>query len=400
MAKYKYRAMNTQKEIFEGTKEAESTQEVIDFIGANGYYPLLVEEVIESKEINIEINKKVKLRDISVFCRQFYTMLDAGVPILRCLEILASQTENKILKDTLKVIQKDVERGEPLSDSMKKHEKIFPELLISLVEAGEASGNLDKIMQRMSMHYEKESKTVNKVKTAMIYPVMLSIIATLAVIFILVFVMPTFKEIFEQTGADLPWSTQLLLNSGDFLKNNALILIIIAGLIGFLIKRYLNTEKGKVFKSEMALKIPALNKLNQMNIVSRFTRTMSVLLASGMPLMKSLEIVSNVVENRVAQKALRHVESEVSKGESFNTAIRETDLFPQMLYSMIEIGENTGALDDILNKTADFYDEELDTTIQSTVALMEPILIVVMGLVVGFIIMSVMLPLYESYGSM
>lgn len=400
MAKFRYRAMNTNKEIFEGTKEAKSTQEVIDFIGANGYYPLLVEEVIESKEINLEFNKKVKLKDISVFCRQFYTMLDAGVPILKCLEILTDQTENKVLKDTLKSVLRDVERGDPLSDSFKKHSDIFPELLISLVEAGEASGNLDKIMERMSTHYEKESKTANKVKTAMIYPVMLSIIATAAVIFILVFVMPTFQEIFEQTGADLPWSTRFLLGSGDFLINNALIIVIVCGLIGFLLKRYFDTENGKIFKSKMSLKIPAIKKLNQMTIVSRFTRTMAILLGSGMPLIKSLQIVSHVVENKIAENALKDVEDKVSKGESLTTSVKETDIFPQMLYSMIEIGENTGALDDILNKTADFYDEELDTAIQSTVALMEPVLIVVMGLIVGFIIMSVMLPLYESYGSM
>ena len=398
MAKFKYRAMNADEEKFEGTREADSKQEVIDYIASNGYYPLLVDEVIESKEIKLNLKpRKVKVRDISVFCRQFYTMLDAGVPILTCLEILSNQTENEILRNAVVEVYRDVERGEVLSESMRKQSKVFPDLLVSLVEAGEASGNLDSIMLRMATHFEKENKIRNKVKNAMIYPIILSLVAIVAVVFILIYVMPTFNDIFSQTSTELPWYTKMLLGSGDFLKDNGLLLlIIIAGFAGG-IKYYFNTENGAIVKSRLQFKIPAINKLNEMMIVSRFTRTLSTLLASGMPVIKALDIVCGVVENKIAQSSLIEVQDKVTRGQSLNLSIRETDIFPEMLYSMIKIGEDTGSLDDILNKTADFYDEELETTIQATVALMEPILIVVMGLVIGFIIISVMLPMYDSY---
>lgn len=397
MPKFKYRAMNTEDEKFEGFREADSKQEVIDFIASNGYYPLLVEEIVESTELKFNINSKVKIKDISIFCRQFYTMLDAGVPILTCLEILSTQTENKNLKEAIIEIRGDVEKGELLSVSMKKHNKVFPDLLVNLVEAGEVSGTLNSIMLRMSIHYEKENKINNKVKNAMIYPFVLSIVAVVAVVFILVYVMPTFQGIFEDTGTTLPWSTKLLLGSGDFIKENWLKLFVFIAIIGISIKTYFKTEKGKILKSKLDLKVPVINKMNKMIIVSRFTRTLSTLLASGITLTRALEIVSTVVGNKIAEDLLIGVKEKVVRGESLNISMRETKIFPEMLYSMIKIGEDTGSIDDILNKTADFYDEELEATIQATVALAEPLLIVVMGAVIGFIIISVMLPMYDSY---
>lgn len=397
MANFKYRAMKSEGEKIEGSREADSKGEVIEFISSNGYYPLMVEEIIESSKIELSFNEKVKLKDISIFCRQFYTMLDAGVPILTCLNILSKQTQKKKLKEAILEIEKEVETGGVLSDAMRKQKKVFPDLLISLIEAGEASGTLDSIMLRMSSHYEKENKTNNKVKNAMIYPVILSLVAVIAVVFILVYVMPTFKSIFEQSGTVLPWSTKLLLGSGDFIKNNFIgILVMLVGII-IGVKYYFNTEKGMIFTSDMKLKLPIIKRFTEMVIVSRFTRTLSTLLASGLPLIKAIDIVSSVVGNKIAEKALLQVKEKISKGEELNTSMRETGIFPEMLYSMVKIGEETGSIDDILSKTADFYDEELETTIQATVALMEPLLIVVMGLAIGFIIMSVMLPMYDSY---
>lgn len=397
MANFKYRAMNADGEKIEGMREADSKGEVIDFISSNGYYPLMVEEVIESSKIELSFNEKVKIKDISIFCRQFYTMLDAGVPILTCLNILSKQTQKKKLKEAIVEIEQEVQKGGVLSEAMKKQKKIFPELLVGLVEAGEASGTLTSIMQRMATHYEKENKINNKVKNAMIYPIILSLVAVVAVVFILTYVMPTFKGIFEQTGTVLPLSTRLILGSGDFLKENFIwiIVFIILSFIG--VKYYFNTENGSIALSRIKLKLPIIKKFTEMVIVSRFTRTLSTLLASGLSLINAMDIVSQVVENRVAEKALKKVKERVVKGEELNTSMRESGIFPEMLYSMIKIGEETGSIDEILNKTADFYDEELETTIQATVALMEPILIVVMGLVIGFIIMSVMLPMYDSY---
>ncbi|MBN1046731.1 type II secretion system F family protein [Clostridium botulinum] len=397
MPNFKYRAMNMDGEKIHGNHEADSKGEVIEFISSNGYYPLMVEEIIESKQIEFKFNNKVKLKDLSIFCRQFYTMLDAGVPILTCLNILTSQTTNKKLQETLKEVEDDVEKGGVLSDAMRKHTEVFPGLLVSLVAAGEASGNLDSIMLRMANHYEKENKVSNKVRNAMIYPIILGLVAITAVVFILTYVMPTFTDLFIESGLNLPWSTKFLLWSSASLKAHwFMILLAIVG-ITIAIKYYLKTEQGSIAASKLKLKLPVIRRLNEMIIVSRFTRTLSTLLSSGLPLVQALDIVIGVIDNKIAEDAILKVKEKVVRGESLNSSLRETEIFPQMLYSMIKIGEETGSLDDILNKTADFYDEELESTIQTTVALMEPALIVIMGLIIGFIIISIMIPMFDSY---
>ncbi|OCA96743.1 type II secretion system F family protein [Clostridium beijerinckii] len=397
MAKFKYRAMNADGEKIEGSYEADSRDEVIDFISGNGYYPLKVEEIIESANITLNFNKKVKLKDLAVFCRQFYTMLNAGVPILTCLEILSAQIENMKLRQAVKEVNDDVEKGEVLSDAMRKHQDAFPDLLVSLVASGEASGNLDDIMLRMATHYEKENKINNKVKSALIYPIILGVVSISAVMFILTYVMPTFTQIFEQSGTVLPWSTRFLLGLSSGIKEYWIYIIIIIGLSAFGINIFLKSDQGVLISSDLKLKLPVLKKLNQMIIVSRFTRTLSTLIASGISLVEALKIVSEVAGNKVAEIALLKIRDKVVRGESLYSSMRESGIFPEMLYSMIKIGEDTGSLDGILNKTADFYDEELESIIQTSVALMEPILIVVMGLIIGFMVTSIMIPMFDSY---
>lgn len=400
MANYKYRVMNSDGEKIEGSYEANSKNEVIDYIAANGYYPLMVEEVRQSANIEIKFNKKVKLKHLSIFCRQFYTMLNAGVPILICLGILSTQLENERLREATKEINEEVEKGGVLSDAMRKHTDVFPDLLVSLVASGEASGNLDAIMLRMATHYEKENKINNKVKSTMIYPIVLSFVAVAAVIFILTFVMPTFMQIFEQSGTGLPWYTKLLLGISDGIKNNWLYLIVVIGITAFGLKIFLKTNQGILISSDLKLRLPILKRLNQMIIVSRITRTLSTLIASGLPLIEALKIVSEVSGNKIAENALLKIRDKVTRGDSLYSSMKESEIFPPMLYSMIKIGEETGSLDDILNKTADFYDEELESIIQASVAMLEPILIVVMGLMIGFIVLSVMVPMFDSYSQM
>jgi type IV pilus assembly protein PilC len=389
--------MNSEGQKVEGSYEADSKEEVIDFISGNGYYPLLIEEISESKNIELSFNSKVKLKDLSIFCRQFYTMLNAGVPILTCLEILSGQIENKKLRQATKDINDEVQKGGVLSDAMKKHTDVFPELLVSLVASGEASGNLDSIMLRMATHYEKENKITNKVKSAMIYPMVLGMVSIGAVVFILTFVMPTFTEIFAQSGQVLPWSTRFLLSLSDGIKNYWLYIIIVIGLSAFGLNIFFKSEQGMFISSNLKLKLPVLKKLNQMIIVSRFTRTLSTLIASGLPLIEGLQIVSEVSGNKVAEKALLKIRDKVMRGESLHSSMVESEIFPEMLYSMVKIGEETGSLDDILNKTADFYDEELDSIIQTSVALLEPMMIVIMGIIIGFMVGSIMMPMFDSY---
>jgi len=400
MGKFKYRVMNSEGEKIEGSYEANSKDEVMNFISGNGYYPLMIEEISESANIEMNFNSKVKLKDLSVFCRQFYTMLNAGVPILTCLDILSNQIENKKLRQATKDINEEVEKGGVLSDAMKKHADVFPDLLVSLVASGEASGNLDDIMLRMATHYEKENKINNKVKGALIYPMVLGTVAIGAVVFILTFVMPTFTEIFKESGTVLPLSTRLLLGLSEGIKNYWIYIIILIGLSVFGLKIFLKTDQGILISSNLKLKLPILKKLNQMIIVSRFTRTLSTLIASGLPLIEALRIVSEVAGNKIAEIALLKIRDKVMRGESLYSSMVESEIFPPMLYSMVKIGEETGSLDDILNKTADFYDEELEAIIQTSVALLEPILIVVMGFVIGFMIVSIMIPMFDSYGQM
>jgi type IV pilus assembly protein PilC len=396
VGKYRYRAMNSDNEKIEGKYDARSEQEVMDFIASNGMYPLMVEEFVGSKEIKFGSNKKVKIKDIAIMCRQFYTMLNAGVPILECLKILSEQIENNRLRRTIGEIEADVNKGGVLSECMRKHDKVFPQLLVSLIASGEASGKLDAVMLRMANYYEKESKTANKVKSAMIYPCVLALVAVAAVTFILVFVMPTFIGLFDNRE-QLPWSTRVLLWLSEGIQNHWLgILLVVFGVI-VAGKYYFGTAQGKLISSKLQLKIPFIKRLNQMSIVSQFTRTMSTLIVSGLPLIESLNIAADVIKNKVAKSALATVNEKVSRGESLYYSIQEAEIFPNMLCSMVKIGEETGALDDILNKTADFYDEELETTIQSTVSLMEPALIIIMGIIIGFMVISIMLPMFDSY---
>lgn len=397
MGKFKYRVMNSEGEKIEGQYEANSKDEVIAFISSNGYYPLMVEEVVQSANIELKLSKKVKLKDLSVFCRQFYTMLNAGVPILTCLDILANQIENQKLREATKAVNEEVEKGGVLSEAMRKHKEVFPELLVSLVASGEASGSLEAIMLRMSTHYEKENKINNKVSSALIYPIVLGFVSIAAVAFILVYVMPTFIDIFKQSGTALPWSTQLIMWISEGIQNYWFIIIAVIFIISFFLNIFRKTDEGILFFSKLRLKLPILKKLNQMLIVSRFTRTLSTLIASGLSLVEALNIVSAVTGNKVAEKALLKIRDNVMRGESLYSSMVESNMFPPMLYSMIKIGEETGSLDDILNKTADFYDDELEAIIQASVAMLEPLLIVIMGLLIGFMVASIMIPMFDSY---
>lgn len=400
MAKFKYRAMSGNGKKIEGNHVANSRDEVIQMITSNGYYPLMIEEVVESTNIELGFGEKVTTKDIAIFCRQLYTMIDAGVSINRSLNIMANQLTNKKLRKVTVQIEEDVKKGEMLSAAIKKHDDVFPQLLISMVESGEISGNLDTMMLRMSTHFEKENKLNNKIKTAMTYPTVLGIVAVCAVMFIMTFVMPTFIEMFESEGVVLPLSTQILINLSSILQENILFIIVIIICFFVAFKFYSRTDHGIYTISKLKLHLPIIGELNKKIIVSRFTRTLSTLIASGVSLVHSLPVVAGVLGNKIAEDAINKVREEVTKGEGLSEPIKEVGIFPEMLSSMINIGEETGQLDEILNKTADFYDDEVEQAIQTTTALIEPLLIVVMGLVIGFIVISIMLPMFDMYTQM
>jgi type IV pilus assembly protein PilC len=396
---YKYKAMNDKGERIEGTYSADSKEEVIDMIKSNSYYPLNVEELQQSVKFDIGSFAKVKTKDIAIFCRQFYTMLNAGSPINSALHILSTQLPNKKLREALSLVEEEVRKGSTLSEAMAKQKEIFPHLLVSMVETGEVSGTLDTVMLRMSKHYEKENRINNKIKSAMIYPLVLATVALGVIIFILTFVMPMFIDMFNQSGVQLPLPTRILLGISNGIKTHGLLIFLIIILLASIIRHYLKSENGQDFSSKFKLTFPVIKKLNQKIIVSRFTRTLSTVLASGIPLVQGLQVVNGVIGNKLAEKKLEIVKEKVIKGEGLAEPIKECGIFPIMLSSMIKIGEESGSLDDILNKTADFYDEELENEIQTATALLEPLMIAVMGIILGFIIISIITPIFGMYNT-
>lgn len=395
MALYKYKAISENGHILEGYQEAQSESDVIMMLKSNKYFPMAVEEESKADIRKSLFSKKVTKKDIAVFCRQFYTMLNAGVSIINCLDVLEKQIENKTLKNAVYDVYEDVQKGMSLSAGMNKHRKVFPILLINMVEAGEVSGNLDVLIERMAVHYEKENKIENKVKNALVYPVLLSIIAIAVVIFLLTIVMPTFISMFESNGALLPTPTRILLAISYWLTNYWYLLIIVMTVLILTVIHFGKSEEGVFFIDGLKIKIPGIKNMTIKIIASRFTRTLSTLLTSGIPLLQALDVVNKVVGNKVVSNKLDAVKEDIRKGIPMSYSIKNTDLFPPIVYSMIKIGEESGALDEILYKTADYYDEEVESAMQKMTTLLEPVLIVFMALIIGFIVISMTLPMFD-----
>ena len=399
MANFKYKAINSEGQRIEGSQSADSESQVREMLLSNQYYPLSIEKENSKSKSSFSFNRKVKLKDIAVFCRQFYVMLDSGLSIGKALNILIEQGEKPKVREALIGVNGDLKRGETLANSMRKRKDVFPNLLTSMIDAGERSGNLDIILKRMAEYYEKETKIRGKIKSAMIYPIVLGVVAIIAITFILTFVMPTFVQMFEENNVDLPTSTKMVLGTSKMLGKYGIIIFLILVTAIILLGKYLKSEEGQYKLSVINLKIPVIKKLTQKIIVSRFTRTMGIVSSSGMSLVTSLEIVASVVGNKIAEKELLKVKEKVLKGEGLGDSIMKIKIFPPMLASMVKVGEEAGSLDSILDKTADFYDDELEREIQTATALIEPAMIVVMGVIIGFLLISILTPMFKMYNS-
>lgn len=392
---FKYKAITPSGQMVEGFQEAPSQADVVAMLKGNNNTILSVERDIESDSRVELFSKKVKKKDLAVFCRQFYTMIDAGLGIVKCLDILGIQTENKTLRAAIISVNEDVQKGLILSEAMKNHPKIFPTILISMVGAGEVSGNLDAIMERMAVHFEKENKIEAKIKSSMIYPMVLAIVSVVVVIFMLVAVLPTFIGMFEGSGTALPGPTQILLDLSASLRTywyayGTVSVFLIAGIIVFK-----NSKEGTYFFDGLKLKIPVLKTTVAKIVTSRFTRTLSTLMSSGIPLIQAMEVVAKVVDNSVVEERLLKSIESIRKGIPLSRAVKQVDIYPPMVDSMIKIGEESGALDDILFKTADFYDQEVDEAITRATSLIEPLMIVVMAVMIGFIVIAMYLPMFD-----
>ena len=395
MAIFKYKAINSEGQRIEGSQSADSESQIREMLLSNQYYPLSIEKENSKSKKSFSFNSKVKLKDIAVFCRQFYVMLDSGLSIGKALNILIEQCEKPKLREALIGVNGELKRGETLASSMRKRKDVFPNLLTSMIDAGERSGNLDIILKRMAEYYEKETKIRGKIKSAMIYPIVLGVVAIIAITFILTFVMPTFVQMFEENNVDLPMSTKMVLETSKVLGKYGIIIFLILVTAIILLGKYLKSEEGQYKLSSINLKIPVIKKLTQKIIVSRFTRTMGIVSSSGMSLVTSIEIVASVVGNKIAERELLKVKEKVLKGEGLGDSIMNIKIFPPMLASMVKIGEEAGSLDSILDKTADFYDDELEREIKTATALIEPSMIVLMGIIIGFLLISILTPMFK-----
>lgn len=399
---YRCKEIDLRGRVLETVYRGETENEIVQMIRSKGHKPVKISAEIEKGQDISEIKifqPKVKIKDIALFCKQLYTMLDAGMPLITALDVLSIQAENKTLKSVIRDMATNVQKGDVLSATMKRHRNIFPYLLISMVEAGELTGNLDGVLNRMSTHYTKENRINSKIKGALMYPMILSVVIVLVVVFMLTFVLPTFIGIFETAGTELPGVTRALLAISAALQNYWYVFIGVILAIAFIVNRINATKKGKLFFDKIKMRIPVVGGSIKMIATSRFTRTLSTLLASGIPIIQALETAGNVTNNQVVVEGIDMVNEEIQKGATLSTLLRKVGIFPPMMISMVGVGEESGALEEMLEKTADYYDEELETATARMISVIEPVMIVVMAFVVGFIVIAMLLPMFDMYSN-
>ena len=358
--------------------------------------PISVEEkVMGSKEIVLFQSKKIKLKDISLFCKQMSVMLESGIPLNNAVDILEQQATSKNLKSSLKIVSKSLKEGSQLSKPMLDQEGMFPDLLIRMVQAGEKTGKLDEVLEKMSEHYNKELKTSRQIRGAMIYPAVLAFLAVAAVLALLYVVIPSFSGIFEQSGMAMPLPTRIVLAASNFVRSYWYILFGVTGILVFLFLRYRSTEAGRYQLDRLKLWLPVIKGPMQKIVTARFASTLAILTSAGIPLVEAIESAAATTNNAVVIEKMKIANEGLQKGERLTGMITATGLFPPMMLSMVKIGEESGSLESMLVKTSDYYEEELETAIKQLLSLLEPAMIIVMGVIIGGIVASVMLPMFE-----
>ncbi|EGF10085.1 Type II secretion system protein F [Streptococcus sanguinis] len=358
--------------------------------------PISVEEkVMGSKEIVLFQSKKIKLKDISLFCKQMSVMLESGIPLNNAVDILEQQATSKNLKSSLKIVSKSLKEGSQLSKAMIDQEGMFPDLLIRMVQAGEKTGKLDEVLEKMSEHYNKELKTSRQIRGAMIYPAVLAFLAVAAVLALLYVVIPSFSGIFEQSGMAMPLPTRIVLAASNFVRSYWYILFGVTGILVFLFLRYRSTEVGRYQLDRLKLWLPVIKGPMQKIVTARFASTLAILTSAGIPLVEAIESAAATTNNAVVIEKMKIANEGLQKGERLTGMITATGLFPPMMLSMVKIGEESGSLESMLVKTSDYYEEELETAIKQLLSLLEPAMIIVMGVIIGGIVASVMLPMFE-----
>lgn len=401
MAAWGYVAIDKGGKEIKGSKDADNKELVLRDLKNQGLIVLeITEQNMLTKDISFDFGAKPTPRDMAVFCRQFASITRAGVTIIETLNMLADSTENKKMQKAIYAVRADVEKGESFADSMAQHPAVFSELLVQMARAGEASGSLDTAMERMAIQFEKSAKTQALVKKAMIYPIVVACVAVAVVIVMLVFVIPRYMDMFEQLDAELPKITLAVIALSNFIKNNWFIIIPVVIAIVFAIKTYAKTNSGKHVFGKIQLKIPAIKNLVVKSACSQMSRTLSTLLTAGVPLIEAVDIVADTMTNIWFKEALKAALEQIMIGVPLSQPLQTCGLFPPMVFHMIRIGEEAGSTEEMLNKLADYYEEEVEMAVQSLMAAMEPMIIIVLAGIVGILIAAVMAPMVNMYAAL
>ena len=401
MPVYVWEGKGKSGQVRKGEMEAANDQEVRNNLSRQGITPDKIKKKPKDIFENVAfLQPRVVTHDVIIFCRQFSTMIDAGLPIIQCLDILQAQQDNPTFKKMLKSIKDSVESGQTLAEALKKYPDQFDNLFVNMVAAGEAGGILDVILRRLSAYMEKAAKLKAQVKGAMTYPLVTLVIAVGVIAVILVFVIPVFEEMFASMGGTLPAPTQVVVAMSRFVQNRILYIIGFIVLFSAAFKRLLKTEKGRAGFDNLMLKLPVVGVLIRKVAVAKFTRTMGTMLSSGVAILEALDIVAKTAGNKTIEKAIYKVRSAIAEGQTIAEPLLETGVFPPMVCSMIAVGEATGAIDAMMEKIADFYDEEVDQAVDNMTSMIEPFMLVFMGITIGGLVISMYLPIFQMAGNL
>lgn len=399
MPVYSYKVKTESGKLYSGETKIDSVEELRRLLEDKGYTPVEIVEKNALTDISTigVFKQRVTTKDLSIFNRQFAIVLQAGVPIATCLDVLKQQTTNKTLRECLNDIYDNIQKGISLSNSMRKHEDIFPEIMICMVEAGEVSGQLDIVFERLAKQFENQNAINAKIRSALTYPVIVAVIAVAVIIVLMVFVVPSFVEILEGFNVPLPIFTKILIAVSDFFVSFwwAILAAMVAMFFGF--KAFSKSDAGKMLFGNLAIKLPVLKGVTKNIITSRLARTLGTLMSSGVLLIQSMEVVQRILNNAVIIKRFDTVIDEIKKGKGLTQPLLGCKYFPPLLMSMVRIGEESGSLDFTLEKAADFYDQEVETSIQQLMALIEPLITILLAFVVAFVVLSVLVPMLSIY---
>lgn len=374
-----------------------SKEETIDYIKNKNYIIIEVKQIKNNMDLKIAFRKlnKIKSKDLYIFCKQLHSTLKAGITIVKSIELLNLQMKNKRFKAIIDQLYNELLIGNTFSQALSNHKDVFPLIFISMVEAGEISGNIDIVMSRLSSHYEKEYKIENKVKSAMIYPIILAIVSSAVVIFLLISVMPTFVGLYSDSGVPLPFATVILLDVSEIIKKLWYLIIFLLVIVFLGISKLKKVRSVRYKIDYYKLRVPIYNNMVLKIAITRFTRTLSILMSSGVALLRALETASKVTGNAYIGQSILNAKEDVGKGLSLSKSLKSQNIFPITLYSMIKIGEDSGCIDEILDKAANYYDEEVDTAIHKLITMLEPIMIVLMAAIIGFIVLAMVTPMFD-----